>query len=74
MKNVSSFVIWSHLPFIYLLFKVWYNNVPHPKLVEYKKDQHWVEKSDDYFIFPGGGTQFKDGVDQYIESIQKVML
>lgn len=52
---------------------VWYNNVPHPKLVEYKKDQHWVEKSGDYFTFPGGGTQFKDGVDQYIESIQKTL-
>ncbi|KZV39273.1 hypothetical protein F511_14574 [Dorcoceras hygrometricum] len=52
---------------------VWYNNVPHPKLVEYKKDQHWVEKSGDYFIFPGGGTQFKNGVDHYIESIQETL-
>lgn len=29
-------------------------------------------KSGDYFVFPGGGTQFKDGVDHYIESIEKV--
>ncbi|KAM3344900.1 putative methyltransferase PMT23 [Capsicum galapagoense] len=50
---------------------IWYNNVPHPKLVEYKKDQNWVVKSGDYLVFPGGGTQFKDGVTNYIESIQK---
>lgn len=29
-------------------------------------------KSGDYFIFPGGGTQFKDGVAHYIDSIEKV--
>lgn len=52
---------------------IWYDNVPHPKLVEYKKDQRWVVKSGDYFIFPGGGTQFKDGVDHYIESIEKTL-
>lgn len=56
-----------------LVTQIWYNNVPHPKLVEYKKEQHWVVKSGDYFIFPGGGTQFKDGVDHYIESIEKVL-
>ncbi|KAK6122021.1 hypothetical protein DH2020_044239 [Rehmannia glutinosa] len=52
---------------------IWYSNVPHPKLVEYKKDQRWVLKSDDYFIFPGGGTQFKNGVNYYIESIVKML-
>ncbi|KAL3524006.1 hypothetical protein ACH5RR_016840 [Cinchona calisaya] len=52
---------------------IWYSNVPHPKLVEYKKDQHWVLKSDDYLVFPGGGTQFKDGVGHYIESIEKTL-
>ncbi|XP_057441765.1 probable methyltransferase PMT23 [Lotus japonicus] len=50
---------------------IWYDNVPYPKLVEYKKDQHWVVKSGEYLVFPGGGTQFKDGVDQYIKFIQK---
>ncbi|XP_038892211.1 probable methyltransferase PMT23 [Benincasa hispida] len=50
---------------------IWYDNVPHPKLVEYKKDQHWVVKLGEYLNFPGGGTQFKDGVDHYIYFIQK---
>ncbi|KAE8695678.1 putative methyltransferase PMT25 [Hibiscus syriacus] len=52
---------------------IWYSNVPHPKLVEYKKDQNWVRKSGDYFSFPGGGTQFKDGVNYYIDFIQKTL-
>ncbi|XP_021769226.1 probable methyltransferase PMT23 [Chenopodium quinoa] len=50
---------------------IWYDNVPHPKLVDYKKDQHWVVKSGDHFIFPGGGTQFKEGVANYIQFIEK---
>ncbi|XP_074287187.1 putative methyltransferase PMT23 [Silene latifolia] len=52
---------------------IWYDNVPHPKLVDYKKDQHWVVKSDDHFIFPGGGTQFKEGVTHYIDFIEKAI-
>ncbi|XP_044462499.1 probable methyltransferase PMT23 isoform X1 [Mangifera indica] len=50
---------------------IWYNNVPHPKLVDYKKDQNWVRKTDDYFVFPGGGTQFKQGVTHYIDFVQQ---
>uniref|UniRef100_A0A0E0L3P5 Methyltransferase n=1 Tax=Oryza punctata TaxID=4537 RepID=A0A0E0L3P5_ORYPU len=52
---------------------IWYNNVPHPKLVEYKKDQNWVTKSGDYLVFPGGGTQFKAGVTRYIQFIEQIM-
>lgn len=58
---------------ISFLFQIWYGNVPHPKLVDYKKDQHWVVKSGDYLVFPGGGTQFKVGVTHYIESVEKVV-
>ncbi|GJN14687.1 hypothetical protein PR202_gb01542 [Eleusine coracana subsp. coracana] len=52
---------------------IWYNNVPHPKLVEYKKDQKWVTRSGDYLVFPGGGTQFKDGVGRYVQFIEQIM-
>ncbi|KAI9071219.1 hypothetical protein K1719_046819 [Acacia pycnantha] len=45
--------------------------MPYSKLVEYKKDQHWVVKYG-YFVFPGGGTQFKDGV-KYIDYIQRTL-
>lgn len=62
-------------PNIFLLFllQVWFDNVPHPKLVQYKKEQNWVRKSGDYLVFPGGGTQFKDGVNHYIDYIEKVV-
>ncbi|KAG2406725.1 methyltransferase protein [Vigna angularis] len=53
-------------------FQIWYDNVPHPKLVEYKKEQNWVVKSGDYLVFPGGGTQFKEGVNHYTEYIEKL--
>ncbi|KAA8534032.1 hypothetical protein F0562_031549 [Nyssa sinensis] len=52
---------------------IWFDNVPHPKLVEYKKDQNWVQKSGDFLVFPGGGTQFKDGVTHYINLIEKAL-
>lgn len=41
--------------------------------MDYKKDQHWVVKSGDHFIFPGGGTQFKEGVGNYIQFIEKAI-
>ncbi|WCJ19938.1 S-adenosyl-L-methionine-dependent methyltransferases superfamily protein [Euphorbia peplus] len=50
---------------------IWYDNVPHDKLVDYKKDQNWVKKDGDLLLFPGGGTQFKDGVSNYIDFIEK---
>ncbi|KAF5176073.1 S-adenosyl-l-methionine-dependent methyltransferases superfamily protein [Thalictrum thalictroides] len=52
---------------------IWYANVPHPKLVDYKKGQNWVQKSGNYFVFPGGGTQFKEGVEKYIQLIEKTL-
>ncbi|KAG2332369.1 hypothetical protein Bca52824_003549 [Brassica carinata] len=52
---------------------VWYNNVPHPKLVEYKKEQNWVKKDGEFLVFPGGGTQFKFGVTHYVEFIEKAL-
>lgn len=57
--------------FIYV-FQIWFDNVPHPKLVEYKKDQNWVRRDGDFLVFPGGGTQFKDGVTDYFNFIEKV--
>ena len=56
-----------------LLLQIWYNNVPHTKLVEYKGHQNWVKVSGEYLIFPGGGTQFKHGALHYIDFIQKVI-
>ncbi|XP_010533385.1 PREDICTED: probable methyltransferase PMT24 [Tarenaya hassleriana] len=51
--------------------KIWYYNVPHTKLAEVKGHQNWVKVSGEYLMFPGGGTQFKNGALHYIDFIQQ---
>lgn len=51
--------------------QIWYSNVPHTKLVQYKGHQNWVNVSGEHLIFPGGGTQFKHGALHYIDFIQE---
>lgn len=53
--------------------EVWYNNVPHSRLVEDKGGQNWISKEKDKFKFPGGGTQFIHGADQYLDQIAKMV-
>lgn len=52
---------------------IWLKNVPHTKLVEYKKSQNWVRISGKLLVFPGGGTQFKNGALSYINFIEKAL-
>ncbi|GMY08342.1 probable methyltransferase PMT23 [Fagus crenata] len=73
-KVLTQYIVIAKWPCSYIDFSaIWYDNVPHPKLVEYKKDQNWVRKSGDYLVFPGGGTQFKDGVISYVEFIERTL-
>ncbi|KAF8090609.1 hypothetical protein N665_0471s0004 [Sinapis alba] len=51
--------------------KIWYTNIPHTKLAEYKGHQNWVKVTGEYLTFPGGGTQFKHGALHYIDFIQE---
>lgn len=51
--------------------RIWYNNVPHTKLVEVKGHQNWVKVTGEHLIFPGGGTQFIHGALHYIDFIQQ---
>ncbi|CAJ2676826.1 unnamed protein product [Trifolium pratense] len=51
--------------------KIWYSNVPHTRLAEYKGHQNWVKVTGEYLTFPGGGTQFKHGALHYIDTIQE---
>ncbi|CAN6476010.1 unnamed protein product [Victoria cruziana] len=52
--------------------KIWYSNVPHTKLAQIKGHQNWVKVSGEHLIFPGGGTQFKNGAQHYIDFIQEI--
>ncbi|KAI3519964.1 hypothetical protein L1887_09184 [Cichorium endivia] len=53
--------------------EVWYSNVPHAQLAEYKGGQNWITVDKDKFKFPGGGTQFIHGADQYLDQISQMI-
>uniref|UniRef100_A0A1J3EQW9 Methyltransferase n=1 Tax=Noccaea caerulescens TaxID=107243 RepID=A0A1J3EQW9_NOCCA len=56
--------------------EVWFSNVPHTRLVEDKGGQNWISrdpKDKSKFKFPGGGTQFIHGADQYLDQISKMV-
>ncbi|KAK4784781.1 hypothetical protein SAY86_019149 [Trapa natans] len=53
--------------------EVWFNNVPHTRLAEDKGGQNWIYKEKDKFKFPGGGTQFIHGADQYLTQISQMV-
>lgn len=53
--------------------EVWFNNVPHTRLVEDKGGQNWISRDNDKFKFPGGGTQFIHGADQYLDQISEMV-
>ncbi|KAI4981438.1 hypothetical protein ZWY2020_021930 [Hordeum vulgare] len=54
--------------------QIWYSNVPHTMLVQYKGQQNCVNVSREHLVFLGGGTQIKHGALHYIDFIQEVTL
>ncbi|MCO5579328.1 hypothetical protein L7F22_033183 [Adiantum nelumboides] len=46
---------------------VWRVNVNHSKLAEVKGGQNWLHENGSMWWFPGGGTHFKHGAQEYIE-------
>lgn len=63
----------AHIPWPNSRQEVWFVNVPHTRLVEDKGGQNWISIKKDKFIFPGGGTQFIHGADQYLDQISKMV-
>ncbi|KAL9163931.1 hypothetical protein ABFS82_06G073400 [Erythranthe guttata] len=53
--------------------EVWFSNVPHARLAEDKGGQNWITVYKDKFKFPGGGTQFIHGADEYLNQIEKMI-
>lgn len=53
--------------------EVWFSNVPHTRLVDDKGGQNWISKAKDKFRFPGGGTQFIHGANQYLDQISQMV-
>ncbi|KAH0464675.1 hypothetical protein IEQ34_004778 [Dendrobium chrysotoxum] len=51
----------------------WYHNIPHKKLSVEKAVQNWIQVEGDRFLFPGGGTMFREGADAYIDDINELI-
>ncbi|KAG5070857.1 hypothetical protein AAZX31_03G015300 [Glycine max] len=51
------------------LHKIWHSNMPYNKIADRKGHQGWMKLEGPHFIFPGGGTMFPDGAEQYIEKL-----
>ncbi|XP_068333245.1 probable methyltransferase PMT10 [Pyrus communis] len=54
--------------------EVWFSNVPHTRLVDDKGGQNWIRVEKDKFVFPGGGTQFIHGADEYLNQISDMVV
>ncbi|XP_025012409.1 probable methyltransferase PMT28 isoform X1 [Ricinus communis] len=52
--------------------KIFYKNVAHPKLDAFIKKNSWLVQSGDYLTFPQNQTEFKGGVQHYLESIEEL--
>lgn len=50
-----------------------YANAPYKSLTVEKAVQNWVVYEGNLFRFPGGGTQFPQGADKYIEQLASVL-
>ncbi|RRT66826.1 hypothetical protein B296_00039824 [Ensete ventricosum] len=50
-----------------------YANVPYKSLTVEKAVQNWVHYEGNVFRFPGGGTQFPQGADKYIDQLASVI-
>ncbi|KAK6931230.1 putative S-adenosyl-L-methionine-dependent methyltransferase [Dillenia turbinata] len=50
-----------------------YANAPYKSLTVEKAIQNWIQYEGDVFKFPGGGTQFPQGADKYIDQLASVI-
>ncbi|KAI9111821.1 hypothetical protein K1719_017511 [Acacia pycnantha] len=50
-----------------------YANAPYKSLTVEKAIQNWIQYEGNVFKFPGGGTQFPQGADKYIDQIASVI-
>ncbi|KAI3848129.1 hypothetical protein MKX03_028968 [Papaver bracteatum] len=50
-----------------------YANAPYKSLTVEKAVQNWIQYEGDVFRFPGGGTQFPQGADAYIDQLAAVI-
>ena len=57
------------------VFTWWWGcrNVPYNWINEIKANQRWMQKEGEKFFFPGGGTMFPNGVDEYLNQMEELL-
>lgn len=55
-----------------ICLQVLYSNVAHPKLAAFIKKNSWLVQSGEYLTFPQNQSEFKGGVQHYLDSIEEV--
>jgi hypothetical protein len=68
-RLVIFLLCWNLLLYLFSFMQIWHDNMPYGKIAERKGHQGWMKQEGSYFIFPGGGTMFPDGAEQYIEKL-----
>ncbi|XP_061358113.1 probable methyltransferase PMT28 [Gastrolobium bilobum] len=63
----------SPLPWPESKLKILYKNVAHPKLAAYIKRHRWLMESGEYLTFPQNQSEFKGGINHYLESIEEMV-
>lgn len=63
----------SPLPWPDSKLKILYKNVAHPKLAAYIKRHSWLMESGEYLTFPQNQSEFKGGINHYLESIEEMV-
>jgi len=51
----------------------WYRNVPYEWINTVKSNQNWLKKKGEKFLFPGGGTMFPRGVNEYLDLMEELI-
>ncbi|KAL4392901.1 hypothetical protein AHAS_Ahas03G0391400 [Arachis hypogaea] len=53
--------------------KILFKNVAHPRLAAYMKKHSWLVESGEYLTFPQNQSEFKGGIQHYLESIEEMV-
>ncbi|KDP32872.1 hypothetical protein JCGZ_12164 [Jatropha curcas] len=53
--------------------EVWFSNVNHATLVKDKSGKNWISRKGDKLTFAGGGPQFVDGIEEYLNQISQMV-
>lgn len=73
-KNFVRMINFDCFFFFLVLPQILYKNVAHPKLSAFIKSRTWLNKSEEFLVFPHSQSEFEGGASHYVDSIEEVCL